>query len=100
MSSDADHQIRIAVPEQLLLALAERISELLDHAQSPAPDSPWLDTRAASAYLGFSRDQLYKLTAAGTIPFRKKRDGQGLLFHRAELDRWLESHYSRQGWQG
>jgi hypothetical protein len=34
-----------------------------------------------------------KLTAARAISVRKKRDGQGLLFHRRELDRWLEQEY-------
>ncbi len=99
MNSDADQQLTLAVPEQLLRTLAERIAEHLDHARSAEPDSPWLDAKAAAAYLGFSRDRLYKLTAAGAIPFRKKRDGQGLLFHRDELDRWLEAQYPRQGWQ-
>jgi excisionase family DNA binding protein len=51
-------------------------------------------------YLGFSRDRLYKLTAARAIPFRKKRDGQGLLFHRGELDRWLEREYPATGCAG
>ena len=50
-----------------------------------------------TAYLGFSRDRLYKLTAARAIPFRKKREGQALLFHRDELDRWLEAEYESTG---
>src|SRR5205807_8513195 len=57
--------------------------------------SPWLDVVGACAYLGFSRDRLYKLSAAGAIPCRKKRGGQGLLFHREELDAWVESAYER-----
>ena len=53
--------------------------------------------RGAASTCAFSRDQLYKLTAARAIPFRKKRDGQGLLFHRGELDRWLEAAYEPTG---
>jgi excisionase family DNA binding protein len=49
------------------------------------------------AYLKFSRDRLYKLTAAKAIPCRKKLDGQGLLFHRDELDRWVEAAYESTG---
>ena len=95
----AQHQLTLAVPEQLLQILAERIAELLlersgEHAGTV---SPWLDVNAATAYLGFSRDKLYKLTAAHAIPFRKKRGGQGLLFHRDELDRWLEAEYESTG---
>ena len=73
-----------------------RGSEALQ-AVLPCRASPWLDVEAALEYLPFSRDQLYKLTAAKAIPFRKKRDGQGLLFHRGELDRWLETAYEPTG---
>ena len=82
----------------LLLLLVELLLERLPAA--PAAASPWLDFEAALAYLGFSRDRLYKLTAARAIPFRKKRDGQGLLFHRGELDRWLEREYPGTGCAG
>jgi excisionase family DNA binding protein len=96
-----EHQLMLAFPEQLLQTLAERIAALLLERRGELAEiaSPWLDVNGAAAYLGFSRDQLYKLTAAQAIPFRKKRGGQGLLFHRDELDRWLESQYLREGWQ-
>ena len=85
----------MTLPEELLDAAAERVAELLLERlpDGPGTGSPWLDFDGALAYLGFSRDRLYKLTAARAIPFRKKRDGQGLLFHRGELDRWLEREY-------
>jgi excisionase family DNA binding protein len=97
-----EHQLALALPEQLVQTLAERIAALLLERQGEAAGvaSPWLDVNGAASYLGFSRDRLYKLTAARAIPFRKKRGGQGLLFHRGELDRWLESQYLREGWQG
>jgi excisionase family DNA binding protein len=64
-------------------------------ARGQEPGSPWLNLEGACAYLGFSRDQLYKLTAAHAIPFRKKAGGQGLRFHRDELDAWMETRYPR-----
>jgi len=87
-------------PDELVEAIAQCVAErTFEHlADLCVTRSPWLDFSAASAYLGFSRDKLYKLTAAKAIPFRKKRDGQGLLFHRDELDDWLESHYPRESW--
>jgi excisionase family DNA binding protein len=99
---DAEHQLALALPEQLVQTLAERIADQLSvhRGELAGAGSPWLDVNSAAAYLGFSRDRLYKLTAAQAIPFRKKRGGQGLLFHRDELDRWLESQYLREGWQG
>jgi excisionase family DNA binding protein len=103
MSANADGwQLTVTLPEQLLEAAADAIAErLLERLPaSTNAGSPWLDFDAALAYLGFSRDRLYKLTAARAIPFRKKRDGQGLLFHRGELDRWLEREYPPTGCAG
>jgi excisionase family DNA binding protein len=91
-------EISLTVPHSLLDALAERVArQVSSRLETPAAASPWFDVEAALEYLPFSRDQLYKLTAAKAIPFRKKRDGQGLLFHRGELDRWLETAYEPTG---
>lgn len=92
------HELTLLLPDELLEGLAERVAGLLSEQDAAAPvESPWLDFEAARAYLRFSRDQLYKLTAARAIPFRKKRDGHGLLFHRDELDQWLEREYPSTG---
>lgn len=95
----AGHMLTVAVPDELVQELAERIAELVAERVEAQPQvtSPWLDFEGAIAYLGFSRDRLYKLTAARAIPFRKKRDGQGLLFHRDDLDRWVEAEYETTG---
>ena len=100
MSEAGPSQLTLTVPDDLVQALAERIAELVVERVDARPrvvESPWLDFDGALAYLGFSRDRLYKLTAAGAIPFRKKRDGQGLLFRRDELDRWVEAEYESTG---
>ena len=101
MSADpgAGHALTVAVPDELVQTLAERIAELVVGRLEARPQvaSPWLDFEAALAYLGFSRDRLYKLTAARAIPFRKKRGGHALLFRRDELDRWLEAEYESTG---
>jgi len=85
----------VEVPELLVEAIAQRVAQLLLRPTDPALASPWLDFEQACAYLGFSRDSLYKLTAARAIPCRKKADGQGLRFHRGELDEWMETAYPR-----
>jgi excisionase family DNA binding protein len=105
MSDQRDPQqqltLALSLPEQLLQTLAERVATLVnERIEAARPQSPWLDFDGALAYLGFSRDRLYKLTAARAIPFHKKRDGQGLLFHRGELDRWLEREYPPTGCAG
>jgi excisionase family DNA binding protein len=86
----------LLVPAELVEAIAHRVAELLREQTAPTEAfSPWLDVAGACAYLNFTRDRLYKLTAAGAIPCRKKRGGQGLLFHRDELDAWIETAYER-----
>ena len=105
MSADtsASTTLTLTVPEPLLERLAERIGArvLAELELRPRLDaSPWLNFEQAMGYLHFSRDRLYKLTAARAIPFRKKRDGQGLLFHRDELDRWVEAEYDSTGCAG
>ena len=93
-------ELRLHVPEELLDALAELVAARVGEQLPARVESPWLDFEGARAYLRFSRDQLYKLTAARAIPFRKRRGGQGLLFHRDELDRWLQAAYEPTGWAG
>jgi excisionase family DNA binding protein len=92
-------QLTLAIPAALIDGIAQRVVELLRHDRSLEPEeqpaSPWLTFDQACAYLGFSRDALYKLTAARAIPFRKKQGGQGLRFHRDELDAWMETQYPR-----
>lgn len=79
--------------EQIADQVAHRVlAEVAAHSE---PSSPWLDVFAACAYLGLSKDALYKLTAAHAIPFRRKAGGQGLRFHQAELDAWMEEAYPR-----
>jgi excisionase family DNA binding protein len=89
--------LTLTLPADLVDALAHRLAELLRTGETGAPEpvSPWLDVTGACAYLGLTRDALYKLTAARAIPFRKKAGGQGLRFHRDELDAWMEAQYPR-----
>jgi excisionase family DNA binding protein len=95
MVNPPDTTLRLELPEALLNDLARRVAELI---QPPRDDqanerSPWLTFEQAREYLGFSRDTLYKLTAARAIPCRKKQGGQGLRFHRDELDEWMREQY-------
>ncbi len=94
-------EVQVTVPDALLDALAEQVARrLAQRLEQPQPTSPWLDMERALEFLPFSRDQLYKLTSAKAIPFRKKRGGQGLLFHRGELEAWLEAEYEPTGCAG
>lgn len=84
------------MPAALVEAIAARAAEVTCDRLAEREPSPWLDTAQAAAYLRVSRDSLYKLTAARALPVRKRPGGQRLLFHRAELDQWLEHTHRRQ----
>jgi excisionase family DNA binding protein len=93
-----DH-LTLAIPPAFIDAIAERVVQLLRTELGPGttepPVSPWLTVDQACIYIGLSKDAIYKLTAAGGIPTHKKQGGQGLRFHRAELDGWMENQYPR-----
>ncbi|HZO78791.1 MAG TPA: helix-turn-helix domain-containing protein [Solirubrobacteraceae bacterium] len=94
----ADGELSLPLPAALLDALVDAIADRVAARFTPPNPglvSPWMDFEAARAYLGFSRDTLYKLTAAGAIPHRKKAGGHSLRFHQAELDAWMEEAYPR-----
>jgi excisionase family DNA binding protein len=93
-------QLVVGLPEPLLDALAERVALLVLERMEQTESTPWMDVEAAAAYLGFSRDRMYKLTAASAIPYRRQPGGQRLIFHRDELDRWLKAAWERHGRQG
>jgi excisionase family DNA binding protein len=100
MPDDAtERAITLRLEEALIAALADAVADRLARRLPPPADpvsaSPWLDVEAACVYTGLSKDALYKLTAARAIPFRKKTGGQGLRFHKDELDAWMETHYPR-----
>jgi excisionase family DNA binding protein len=90
-------ELVLSVPGELVEAIAQRVAELVNQPDTNAatPASPWLTFGQACDYLGLSRDALYKLTAAKAIPCRKKQGGQGLRFHRHELDEWMRERYPR-----
>jgi len=78
--------------DQLAERVAHRLHELQAGAQPAVEErSPWMSLPSAAAYLDWPRQRLYKLTATGAIP-HYKHEGR-LLFHRAELERWL-GHYA------
>jgi excisionase family DNA binding protein len=93
-------ELTLHVPKELVQALADLVAAGVGEQLPARVESPWLDFEGACEYLRFSRDQLYKLTAARAIPFRKKRGGQGLIFHRDELDRWVKAAYEPTGCAG
>lgn len=77
----------IELPDELVEAVAERVAEKLREERPEPPRSPWMTVREAAEYLRWPVQRIYK--QAPGMPHRKH--GQRLLFHRDELDRWLDS---------
>jgi excisionase family DNA binding protein len=88
-------ELTLTVPDELVERIAERVAAHIQAREDEKSLSPWLDVNAACTYLGFTKNTLYRLTAARAIPCRKKTAGQGLRFHRDELDQWMNEHYPR-----
>ena len=87
------------LPQDTLEAIAREVVKLIG-ANTGQTRTGWLTVPQAAEHLGWPKQRLYKLTAAGAIPHRKH--GNRLLFDRAELDEWLERYAhgpSRRGFQ-
>jgi excisionase family DNA binding protein len=52
-------------------------------------NEPFISFQEACAFLGFSESYMYKLSAAGMIPFYKPT-GKTLFFLRSELEQWVK----------
>jgi excisionase family DNA binding protein len=80
--------ISIALPPELVDAVAARVLELLDERGQLEPDDPLLDVDETAEYMRCKRQRVYDLHHARKI--FAVRDGTRLLFRRSELDRYLE----------
>jgi excisionase family DNA binding protein len=90
MNSHAPSALEASL-EQLVERAVRRALEAEHQHRPPTHEStPWMGIATAAEYLDWPRQRLYKLTASGAIP-HYKHEGR-LLFHRAELDRWLSQH--------
>ena len=79
-------ELRVAVPEDLIAAVAERV---VDHLADrlPTGPAPWLDVDGAAEYLACEPQRIYDLTSQGRL--RAARDGRRRLFRREWLDAYL-----------
>jgi excisionase family DNA binding protein len=79
-----------AVLDELVARVAEQVAARvlagLPRA-SPPSGSPWLDAAEAADYLRCKLKRLYDLVGQSRLPVH--RDGSRLLFHRDELDGYL-----------
>ena len=73
---------------ELLDQLARRVADLVAVERT---SSPWMSAPQAAEYLDWPIKRVYNLTSAQSIPHH--RQGGRLIFHRDELDAWLNDLY-------
>ena len=83
--------MNLAIPDELIEELAQRISDKLREQipSQPTTTSPWLTASEAATYIGCGKRRIYDLAGANRIPLH--REGSRLLFRRDELDGWIVS---------
>lgn len=87
MSATNAAPLAVALPDDLVEAIAERAAEILAH-QQPAAEDGWLrGADRIAAYIDCPRSRVYALTSARRIPVH--HDGSALIARRSELDRWV-----------
>lgn len=79
-------QLIVTLTDEQLAEIALRAAALV-----PAPEavvSPWLNVDDAAERLRCGKDRIYDLIALGKL--HPRRDGRRVLFHRDDLDGYLE----------
>lgn len=79
--------LTVALPQELVDAVARRVLELLEDRLEPERDS-WMTVEQAAEYMGCKRQRVYDLHSRGEL--QAGRDGRRLLFRRSMLDSYLE----------
>lgn len=80
--------LSLAVPPELVEAVAERVAELLvERLPAGREPEPWLDVDGAAGYLACKPHRVYDLVAEGRV--RCAKDGRRSVFRREWLDDYL-----------
>ena len=81
--------LSLAVPDELVEALTERVADLLAGRLEPA--DRWLTVNEAAEYIGCPKSRIYALASCKPPRIPVERDGSRLVFKRSELDAWVRS---------
>jgi excisionase family DNA binding protein len=79
-------ELTIKLTDEQLAEIAARAAALIP-AAVPA-SSPWLNVADAAERLRCRKDRIYDLIALGKL--HPRRDGRRVLFHRDDLDAYIE----------
>jgi excisionase family DNA binding protein len=81
-------RLSLTLPPDALEAIAQRAAEILAQQIGNQPTSPYLNVDEAAAYLRCSRQAIYDRVSQRAL--EPARDGRRLLFHRDQLDAYLQ----------
>ncbi len=82
-------EVTFALRPDVIEVIAQRAAAIVAETVRETR-SPWLTVEEAAEYLRWSKHRVYKNVGRDGIPHRKH--GGRLLFHRQELDAWLEGY--------
>jgi hypothetical protein len=88
VAASADLTLTLTLTADQLDVIAVRVAERLQPT-SVESASPWLDSAGATDYIAAKPGRIHDLVALGKLTPR--RDGRRLLFHRDDLDAYLEA---------
>jgi excisionase family DNA binding protein len=87
-------RLTVALPPELVDAVAERVLELLEERGGLGqPDDPLMTVEESAEYMRCSRQRVYDLLARqgdGLARLKGVHDGRRRLIRKSELDRYLE----------
>lgn len=87
-------RLAIALPDELVETIAQRVLELLAERQDVERDDGFLNVAGAAAFLACPASRIYALVSAKRIPVH--RDGSRLLFDQRELRDWVRNGGARR----
>jgi len=96
MTDDFGKMIADSVRALVQRVVDEQLELRLPEAIEAAFASPWLDVKAAAAYLGISPNALRKRVDARLVPVHRDAAGR-LRFHRSDLDETMKQRTPRRG---
>ena len=81
--------LNVQLTEEALVAIADRVAELLADRQAPAEDGWLRGAERIAAYIDSPPSRVYALATCTPARIPIHRDGSALIARRSELDAWL-----------
>lgn len=80
-------EVRLALPDEVVDLIADRVAARLAEQLAPSPRSPWMTAEEAADYLRCPVSRVRKLTSQRDLP--RHRDGARALYRREDLDAYI-----------